>query len=280
MAAAWSIASLLRAKASFCTARRKKKSQRWPWTAKATSMPRESAKSVPAQHHRPQAPSTTLYDGTDPCVNPGPQTPGMTADSTPSTLDRRPSRLPGRSQRRLRCLPHRQSTAHHPASGPLMTTSSMRWLSIRMAQLLAGTGNRGHVFAIDGPDDFSDLLKAPASQVTGFRQGSRRRALRRQQQSRQDFRAWPRPGEARFLRKRCFRCQDFLALGTRRFPRHGNVDLLARSGNVDNPDRNWSPWKQVDLSKDAEMGVPRRATRSGKPCCTPEARALRSTLSL
>jgi hypothetical protein len=36
----------------------------------------------------------------------------------------------------------------------------------------------------------------------------------------------------------------------------GNVDLLARSGNVDNPDRNWSPWKQVDLSKDGEMGVP------------------------
>ena len=36
----------------------------------------------------------------------------------------------------------------------------------------------------------------------------------------------------------------------------GNVDLLARSGNVDNPDRNWSPWKQVDLSKGAEMGVP------------------------
>src|SRR5271165_3036362 len=35
-------------------------------------------------------------------------------------------------------------------------------------RLLAGTGNRGHVFAITGLDDFSDLLKAPASQVTAF----------------------------------------------------------------------------------------------------------------
>src|SRR3954463_823500 len=34
--------------------------------------------------------------------------------------------------------------------------------------LLAGTGNRGHVYSIDGQDDFSDLLKAPASQVTSF----------------------------------------------------------------------------------------------------------------
>ena len=38
----------------------------------------------------------------------------------------------------------------------------------RNNRLLAGTGNRGHVFAIDGPDDYSDLLKAAASQVTGF----------------------------------------------------------------------------------------------------------------
>jgi hypothetical protein len=31
---------------------------------------------------------------------------------------------------------------------------------------------------------------------------------------------------------------------------------LARSGNVDNPDRNWSPWKQVNLSQESEMAVP------------------------
>jgi hypothetical protein len=35
-------------------------------------------------------------------------------------------------------------------------------------RLLAGTGNRGHIFAITGLDDFSDLLKAAASQVTAF----------------------------------------------------------------------------------------------------------------
>src|SRR5262249_61728930 len=37
---------------------------------------------------------------------------------------------------------------------------------------------------------------------------------------------------------------------------HGNFELLARSGNVDNPDRNWSAWSRIDLSKDARTEVP------------------------
>ena len=35
-------------------------------------------------------------------------------------------------------------------------------------RLLAGTGNRGHIFAINGVDDFTDLIKASATQITAF----------------------------------------------------------------------------------------------------------------
>src|ERR1019366_6227495 len=35
-------------------------------------------------------------------------------------------------------------------------------------RLLAGTGNRGHIFAINGVDDFTDLIKASATQITVF----------------------------------------------------------------------------------------------------------------
>jgi len=35
-------------------------------------------------------------------------------------------------------------------------------------RLLAGTGNRGHIFALSGEDEFTDLLKASATQVTAF----------------------------------------------------------------------------------------------------------------
>src|SRR4029077_15201568 len=53
-----------------------------------------------------------------------------------------------------------------------------------------------------------------------------------------------------------FDAKVFSRWGRAEFRGAGNVDLLARSGNVDNPDRNWSPWKPVDLTKDSAMGVP------------------------
>ena len=36
----------------------------------------------------------------------------------------------------------------------------------------------------------------------------------------------------------------------------GDFELFARSGNVDNPDRNWSLWKRVDLQKDLPVIAP------------------------
>jgi hypothetical protein len=36
----------------------------------------------------------------------------------------------------------------------------------------------------------------------------------------------------------------------------GLVDLFARSGNVDNPDRNWSPWSAIDLKGGAQAQIP------------------------
>ena len=65
-----------------------------------------------------------------------------------------------------------------------------------------------------------------------------------------------------------FDAHIFSRWGRAEFRGTGNVDLFARSGNVDNPDRNWSPWKTVDLQKDAEVECPARslcAVESGAP---------------
>src|SRR5262249_7890479 len=53
-----------------------------------------------------------------------------------------------------------------------------------------------------------------------------------------------------------FDARIFSRWGRVQFRGAGNVDLFARSGNVDNPDRNWSPWAKVDLLKDGIVGVP------------------------
>ena len=123
-------------------------------------------------------------------------------------------------------------------------------------KLLAGTGNRGHVFAIEGQDEYSDLLKAPASQVTGFAKAPGGALYASSSNLGKIFVLGPGPESEGSYESDVFDAKIFSRWGRADFRGTGNVDLLARSGNVDNPDRNWSPWKQVDLSKGAEMGVP------------------------
>ena len=122
--------------------------------------------------------------------------------------------------------------------------------------LLAGTGNRGHVFGIGEHDEFSDLLKAPASQVTGFAKAPGGGLYAASSNLGKIFLLGAGPEREGTYESDVFDAKVFSRWGRAEFRGLGNVELLARSGNVDNPDRNWSPWKQVDLKKDSEMGVP------------------------
>lgn len=122
--------------------------------------------------------------------------------------------------------------------------------------LLAGTGNRGHIFAINGPDEFLDLLKAPASQVTGFAKAPGGALYVTTSNLGKVFVLGPGPENEGTYESDVFDAKIFSRWGRAEFRGTGTVDLLARSGNVDNPDRNWSAWKPVDLSKGAEMNVP------------------------
>ena len=123
-------------------------------------------------------------------------------------------------------------------------------------RLLAGTGNRGHVFAIDGDDQYSDLLKAPVSQITGFAKGPNGGLYAASSNLGKLFVLGPNLESEGSYESDVFDARIFSRWGRAEFRGAGNVELLARSGNVDNPDRNWSPWKPIDLKSGAEMGVP------------------------
>ena len=127
--------------------------------------------------------------------------------------------------------------------------------------LLAGTGNRGHIFAIDGLDDFSDLLKAPASQVTAFAKSPGGGLYASTSNLGKVFRLGPGPESEGIYESDVFDAKLFSRWGRADFRGVGNVELYARSGNVDNPDRNWSAWKKIeftsaDISKSGETGIP------------------------
>ena len=123
-------------------------------------------------------------------------------------------------------------------------------------RLLAGTGNRGHILAITGLDDFSDLLKAPASQVTAFAKAPGGGLYAATSNLGKVFVLGPGPEAEGTYESDVFDAKIFSRWGRAEFRGSGSVDLYARSGNVDNPDRNWSGWKKLDLAKTSETGIP------------------------
>ena len=139
-------------------------------------------------------------------------------------------------------------------------------------RLLAGTGNRGHVFAITGDDEFTDLLKASATQVTAFANAPQGGLYASTSNLGKVFLLSATPESEGTYESDVFDAHNFSRWGRAEFRGAGNVELSARSGNVDNPDRNWSPWQKIDLRKDGAVSVPparfiqwKAVLRSGNP---------------
>lgn len=111
--------------------------------------------------------------------------------------------------------------------------------------LLAGTGNQGRILAISGPDDFTALLKASASQVTSFSAAPDGGLYAATANLGKIFRLGPQPAEEGTFESDVFDAGIFSRWGRLDARGSGSYELSARSGNVDNPDRNWSPWSKV-----------------------------------
>jgi hypothetical protein len=123
-------------------------------------------------------------------------------------------------------------------------------------RLLAGTGNRGHIFAINGVDDFTDLVKASGTQITAFAGASGGGLYASSSNLGKVFLLGPAPETEGTYESDVLDARVFSRWGRASVRASGNSELYARSGNVDNPDRNWSPWTPVDLAAGAELTVP------------------------
>ena len=123
-------------------------------------------------------------------------------------------------------------------------------------RLLAGTGNQGHVFAITGEDRFVDLLKASATQVTAFAEAPGGGLYVSTSNLGKVFLLGGSAESEGTYESDVFDGKVFSRWGRAELRGAGQVELFARSGNVDNPDRNWSPWMPVDLQKDPALHVP------------------------
>ena len=132
----------------------------------------------------------------------------------------------------------------------------MPWPSIQHGRLLAGTGNRGHIFAITGEDRLHRSAQGQRHPGHRLRQRSRGGLYVSTSNLGKVFLLGGTPESEGSYESDVFDAHIFSRWGRAEFRGAGNVELFARSGNVDNPDRNWSPWEKVDLQKDGAVSVP------------------------
>jgi len=122
--------------------------------------------------------------------------------------------------------------------------------------LLAGTGNRGRVFSIRNDEEFTDLVKASATQVTAFAKAPGGGLYVSTSNLGKLFLLGGSPDSEGSFESDVFDAHIFSRWGRAEVRASGALELWARSGNVENPDRNWSPWKQVDLTREAPIAAP------------------------
>jgi hypothetical protein len=135
-------------------------------------------------------------------------------------------------------------------------------------RLLAGTGNRGKIYAI-GDRQYTDLAEASASQVTAFAAAPKGGLYAATSNLGKVFLLGPKPVSEGTYESDVFDAKNFSKWGRVEARGNGNFQLLARSGNVDNPDRNWSLWKPVDLQKDLPIDAPAARFIQWKAVLTP-----------
>ena len=119
-------------------------------------------------------------------------------------------------------------------------------------KLLLGTGNRGIVYRVDSDQLSTELLNAPPTQVTTFLQGKNGIVYAATGNVGNLYSINPGLEKTGTLESEVLDANDFAYWGKVHLTsalHGGGVSLEARSGNLNHPEKNWSPWSKVDVSE-------------------------------
>ncbi len=118
--------------------------------------------------------------------------------------------------------------------------------------LLLGTGNKGIVYRVDSDQLSTELLNAPPTQVTTFLQGKNGIVYAATGNVGNLYSINPGLEKTGTLESEVLDANDFAYWGKVHLTSalHGGaVSLETRSGNLNHPEKNWSPWSKVDVSE-------------------------------
>jgi len=123
-----------------------------------------------------------------------------------------------------------------------------------------GTGNKGNVYRIESPTLWTALLTVPATQVTAFQTGREGRLYAGTGNAGKVYEIGPELEREGGIESDVFDAGMYSLWGKLSFEAKlngGKVAIAARSGNLDQPQKNWSAFSQpITEPKGGRVGVP------------------------
>ncbi len=123
----------------------------------------------------------------------------------------------------------------------------------RAGRLLIGTGNKGHIYRLDRYPLYTLLVNSQPTQVLGFCNGRDGRTFLATGNIGKVLQLGPDLEKDGYLEGEVMDAGSFSVWGRLSYqgrPSQGNIEFQSRSGNLDRPQKNWSPWAPVVLSGD------------------------------
>jgi hypothetical protein len=141
--------------------------------------------------------------------------------------------------------------------------------------LLAATGNRGRIYRIHEDGSYVDLARAATGQATGFADAPDGLYVATSNTGRL-YKLGSQPSTHASYLSDVFDSGVFSQFGRVEINANdngstGDFEIFARSGNVENPERNWSPWQKVTPNA-GTAGVPAARFIQWKAVLEPGAR--------
>ena len=115
----------------------------------------------------------------------------------------------------------------------------------REGRAILGAGNKGTLYRIDSPALSTSILNLSSSQITGLISTSDGSLYAATGNVGKVLRFGPALETTGTLESDVFDSAGFSQWGRLKAEGTGKIDLFSRSGNVDRPQKNWSPWAPV-----------------------------------
>ena len=110
---------------------------------------------------------------------------------------------------------------------------------------LLGTGNRGKIYRLDSDVISTELLDASPTQVTGFGRGSKGELYAVTGNIGRVYRLGPGIEKSGSFESEILDASSFSYWGRISYRGKGTIQVSTRSGNLNRPESNWSPWARL-----------------------------------